>query len=81
MIICEACEKRKEWLKKWATIAAERARHLWSKPNEQDKANNRTTIRLDKRVKRTHGGTDATNPSDQSINTGRIKRAGRAADV
>jgi len=39
MIICEACEKRRQWLKKWASIAQERARHLWSKPDEQNQAN------------------------------------------
>jgi len=68
MFICEACEKRRAWIKKWATIAQERARHLWSKDHEQSRASE--PARLNKRPKRANASDKPTGTNDRQPDIG-----------
>jgi len=80
MIICEACQKRREWINRWANLALERAKHLWNKDDGQSNAT--TTGKLNKRPKRAGTSDNATNASDRATDNGTSpNRSGRAADV
>jgi len=80
MIVCEACEKRREWINRWANIALERAKHLWS--NDDEPNTGTTTARPNKRPKRTNASDKPVSTSDRATDNGTNgNRARAAADV
>jgi len=68
MIVCEACQKRREWINKWANLALDRAKHLWSKDDEPTTGT--TAITLNKRTKRANASDKPISASDRATDNG-----------
>jgi len=69
MIICEACEKRRQWIKKWTGIAHERAKHLLTGNTDEPSTGN-ATIQLNKRPQRANASHQLISASDKQPDIG-----------